>query len=133
MNCCSCLHARQAGNNDVVGCSYWTAIFHGNIDAMKTAFDFINKKENYNINLDSASIDREAIGFLIDVLIEDYAPKPLYEGWANLQQPYGQKNKLTDMTDGCVVIKPQGCCDFYTNQYHDSETSRDVRAMISTR
>ena len=99
MNCCSCLHARQAGNNDVVGCSYWTAIFHGNIDAMKTAFDFINKKENYNINLDSASIDREAIGFLIDVLIEDYAPKPLYEGWANSQQPYGQKNKLTDMTD----------------------------------
>ena len=116
MNCTSCCHARQAGNQDLVGCYYWTAIYRGNRNALRNALEFINKKENYLINLDSPSLNREAIGFLIDILITDYAPKPLYKGWADLDLPYHKVREIGKMTDSCVIINPEGCCVFYEFQ-----------------
>jgi hypothetical protein len=129
MNCRLCLHARQAGNSDLVGCSFWTAILKGDISTMKTAMDYINQEENFGIKLDSPTINREAIGFLIDILIEDYAPKPLYEGWANLNRPNNQNRKDEEMTDSCVVLNPEGCCGFYISQIQESVDIRDVREM----
>jgi hypothetical protein len=114
MNCHSCIHARPAVNKDLVGCAYWTAIYQGNMMAMRSALIHINRKENYKINMDSEILEKEAIDFLIDVLIEDYAPKPLYEGWADLNRSCYQNKNHSEMTDSCVVLEPKGCCDFYT-------------------
>ena len=130
MKCTSCCHARQAGNQDLVGCSYWTAIFRGNMIALRSALDHINKKENYKIDLNSSILEKETIGFLIDVLIEDYAPKPLYEGWAALNLPSTQKNKRRKMTDSCVILEPQGCCGFYIYQNQMVVESHDAKKMI---
>ncbi len=132
MNCYSCHNARLAGNHDLVGCCYWTAIFRGNIIALRTALDHINQKNNYDINLDSESMDKEVIAFLIDILIEDYAPKPLYEGWANLTPPYNQKKNNGEMTDGCVVLDPQGCCDFHLYQDHQTMNVREEEKVVLT-
>jgi len=127
MKCTSCCHARQAGNQDLIGCYYWTEIFRGNRNALRNALEIINEKENYNINMDSPILDKEAIGFLIDILIEDYAPKPLYEGWADLDLPYHQISEKGEMTDSCVVINPQSCCEFYLYHNQKKAKSRNIR------
>lgn len=132
MTCHSCFHCRQAGNKELVGCKYWTEIFHGNKSALRSALAHINKKESFGINLDSHILEKEAIEFLIDVLIEDYAPKPMYEGWANLNSLPKHDENIGGMTDSCVVLNPQGCCDFYEYQLSDLKKSPEVREPAQT-
>ena len=127
MNCCSCVHARQAGNQDLVGCCYWTAIFRGNRMALRSALAYINQEEDYHIHLDNVVTEKEAIGFLIDILIEDYAPKPLYQGWANLDLPYHQTSMRGTMSDDCVVLNPHGCCRFHQHQEQRQPSFQEQR------
>ena len=113
MNCRSCLHARHAGNREMVGCGYWTAIYHGKQKILTSALKEINTKEKLGMDLDRQLPGREGIGYLIDTLISDYAPKPIFEGWADLERPYCDKNKYGQMTNFCVVLDPKRSCTFY--------------------
>ena len=131
MNCHSCVHARQAGNDNLVGCAYWTEIYRGNIKALSTAIAYISQKENLGINLNNEFTDREAIGFLIDILVEDYAPKPLYNGWANMNLPCNQNKNRGEMTESCVVLNPEGSCDFYAGLVTETSEVRNLGIAIA--
>jgi hypothetical protein len=112
MNCISCCHVCQAGNPNLVGCAYWTAIFQKRKLALQDALTKINRREGFRINLESHLLEKEAIDFLIDVLIEDYAPMPMFQGWANLN---GTSVPGMTMTADCVVLEPKGGCAFFEN------------------
>jgi len=113
MNCRSCLHARRAGNKTMIGCCYWTAIYHGDKNIVTSALEEINEKENLGMDLDKSLPNREDISFLIDTLICEYATKPIFEGWVDLERPYCEKKKYGQMTNFCVVLDPERFCTFF--------------------
>ena len=121
------MHCRHAGNEEFVGCIFWTAVCRGHQDALRAALQYINQSEKYHIDPDSALADRDAIGFLIDILIDEYAPKPFYQGWADLDLPLHQRRDEQQMTDSCVVLDPICCCGFFTYEDQLSLQLQDVR------
>lgn len=116
MNCCSCLHARHAGNAEMVGCRYWTAIYRGDKDTVRNALKKIIKLEDLEMDTAIEFSGRECISVLIDRLINKYAPKPIFEGWADLERPLTTSNQMNGMTNFCVVLNPERLCNFYTRQ-----------------
>lgn len=81
--------------------------------------------------MDSPILEKEAVEFLIDILIEEYAPKPMYEGWVDLKNTRHQKEEQTAISDSCVVLEPTGCCDFYICQVKNKKAFQEERATIS--
>jgi len=116
MNCFSCINMRQAAHRQMIGCYYWTSIVHGDINMLKSALVHISRLENFPFNPDDPGINRKVVAFLIDILIDQYAPKPLYEGWARLSIPCIKDETDKGMTEGCVVLNPGSCCTF--SQYN---------------
>ncbi len=116
MNCRSCLHARRAGNIQMIGCHYWTAIFHGDKKMLTSALKEIIKRKKLAMDLDNKSSTSECVCGLIDTLISEYAPKPIFEGWVDLEKPYSDKDICGEMTNYCVVLDPKRLCTFYAQQ-----------------
>ena len=110
MNCRSCLHARRAGNKEMIGCQYWTAIYHGDKNILTLALKEIIKRKNLAMDLDSEMPGRECVGVLIDTLITEYAPKPIFQGWVDLENPICTGNLISEMTNFCVVLDPSRLC-----------------------
>jgi hypothetical protein len=115
MNCRSCIHARRAGNAKMIGCRYWTGIYRGDKTIVTLALKEIVRRKNLEMDLEMKSIGIECISGLIDTLIMEYAPKPIFEGWADLEQPYTDNDTDATMTNDCVVLDPGRLCSFYTN------------------
>jgi len=97
----------------MIGCSYWTSILHGDITMLKSALLHVSRLKNFYFDPDAPAASRRAVTFLIDILIREYAPKPLYEGWASLNIPDINDGETADMTSGCVVLNPGTWCIFY--------------------
>ena len=112
-NCRTCLHARRAGNIEMAGCKMWTEIYRGNKKAVTAALRDINKKQNLGIDMDRAYPGREGLSELIDVLIKEYAPQPVFEGWVDLEVSFGDFEKKGNLTNFCVLTDPYRFCCFY--------------------
>jgi hypothetical protein len=100
----------------MIGCHYWTAIYHGDKRTVISALREIIKKKKLGLDLDYELPRGKDINKLIDTLICDYAPKPIFEGWVDLERPYSDRGYCEEMTNYCVVLDPKRHCTFYAQQ-----------------
>ena len=112
-NCTTCVHGRRAGNPDMAGCKLWSDIYQGNKNAVTAALQELSKKLQWGMEMQKSYPGRDGLDMVIETLLKEYAPQPIFEGWVDLDVHYGDEYIEGTMTNFCVVVDPNRFCTFY--------------------
>jgi hypothetical protein len=114
--CITCIHARRAGNPDMAGCKLWTDIYQGNKKTVTAVLRELSKKLQWGTDMQKSFPGRDGLDLLIEALLKEYAPQPLFEGWMDPDVPYGDEYIKGTMTNFCVIVDPNRLCTFYKSK-----------------
>ena len=121
-NCIICIHARRAANTEMAGCKFWTDIYQGNKKAVTEALRELSKKLQWGMEMQRSYPGRDGLDVLIETLIKEYAPQPLFEGWVDLDVKYGDKYIKGTMTNFCIVVEPNRFCTFFESRVENKDS-----------